>query len=301
MIQAVEFFSGIGAFAFAAERSKKIEMVASFDQSENANSTYRLNFGRNVNSRNLDGITADEIPDAQLWWLSPPCTPYSVRGNRKDSLDSRAQSFINLISLIDSHRPRYLAVENVAGFVNSQVHGKLLSTLDSCGYSIREIDLCSTQFGIPMRRPRHFVLASQAELSKPISPQRSDRTPLRQFVHQTTRWRGEDLTVSQAELARYGESYHIIDSEDEDAVASCFTSGYGKSQRSSGSFIRTSDQNIRRFSPKEIANLLGFPPRFDLSPAISLPASWRLTGNSVDVRCIELCLQQLLPPLSNAI
>lgn len=295
MIKALEFFSGIGAFAVAARQSGLIEIVSAFDQSEAANRVYQLNFGHAPRTRNLDSIPSREIPDADMWWLSPPCTPYSVRGKQKDADDARAQSFLHLISLIGDHRPRFLAVENVLGFKTSKVNEILQDTLKKQGYSVRTFDLCSTQLGTPMRRPRHFVLASTTPLPVPESAHDSGSKPLRTYLIDGTCERME-LRPPEETVQRYGQSYDIVDPLDERAVAICFTSGYGKSQKVSGSLIKIPHANnqLRRFSPREILNLLGFPADFQLPEDIPLETAWRLVGNSVDVRCVQFCLRQIM-------
>jgi tRNA (cytosine38-C5)-methyltransferase len=60
---------------------------------------------------------------ADLWLLSPSCQPYTVLNpSAKGEADPRAKSFIHLIDHVlpdmaaqDSH-PRYMLIENVAGF-----------------------------------------------------------------------------------------------------------------------------------------------------------------------------------------
>lgn len=305
MIKAVEFFSGIGAFAAAAcnlraaadqdGSAPMVEMAAAFDQSETANLVYELNFGHRPRPRNLDSIPSNDIPKADLWWLSPPCTPYSVRGKQKDADDPRARSFLHLISMIGKHRPTFLAIENVLGFKGSKVNAILQSELVKHGYTVRALDLCSTELGTPMRRPRHFVLASQAPLPVPQVPQAGRSGQLRSYLIDGTSERHE-LRLSSETVQRYGHSYDIVDPLDDQAVAICFTSGYGKSQKVSGSLIKVphTENQLRRFSPHEILNLLGFPADYQLPEDLQLEAAWRLVGNSVDVRCVQFCLQTLL-------
>jgi len=54
--------------------------------------------------------------------MSPPCQPYTVLSSGGGSADPRAKSFIHLFEVLlpdlvsrNAH-PRYLLVENVAGF-----------------------------------------------------------------------------------------------------------------------------------------------------------------------------------------
>ena len=70
-------------------------------------------------------MTASDLAalDAALWLLSPSCQPYTVLNPlAKGAEDPRAKSFIRLMEEVlpelvqmDKH-PRYMLVENVAGF-----------------------------------------------------------------------------------------------------------------------------------------------------------------------------------------
>ena len=289
-IRAIEFFSGIGAFAEAV-RGATVEIVAAFDQSSQANDVYRANFGMTPRSRNLDSLKHTEIPPADLWWMSPPCTPFSRRGHRRDDQDPRAVSFLNLISAIPKLLPQTILLENVGGFPDSNVHARLCATLGASGYRQAELALCPTQFGVPMRRPRHFVMASRTcPFSDSAVP---DGAPaaLRSYLEADP---ADSLLVPDRIVARYGNSYDIVDPAQPDAEAICFTSGYYRCQKASGSFVGLPDGRIRRFSPREILNLLGFSAAFTFPDHIPLPAQWRLAGNSVDVRAIRYLLARAL-------
>lgn len=281
-VLAVEFFSGIGAFACAA-RSFDLRVAAAFDQGEDANRTYESNWGLAPLAANLDSLKADSLPPADLWWLSPPCTPFTVRGRQRDAGDQRAASFLNLIGLAAKVRPPFVMVENVGGFAGSAVHGILLRSLFASGYQVSEFALCPTAFGVPMKRPRHFVLAA-----------RDGRQVVRLPVEQRRRQLGEFLERQPAgSLYVDGPaqaSFHVVDPLDPQAQASCFTSNYWKCRQASGSLIREGDGRLRRFSAREILNLLGFPDWFAFPDQVRSNARLRLAGNSVDVRAIDYLL-----------
>ncbi len=147
MIKALELFSGIGAFAEAAKKNN-VNVIAAFDQDPRANETYALNHGLKPNSRNLDTITSKELPAADLWWMSPPCQPYSVRGNQKGLNDPRSRSFSNLMGILKDHRPRVFMLENVSGFLNSDGHQMAMKNLQGwamksmCLSTLRQISGC---------------------------------------------------------------------------------------------------------------------------------------------------------------
>ncbi|HNB23730.1 MAG TPA: DNA cytosine methyltransferase [Candidatus Melainabacteria bacterium] len=294
MIKALELFSGIGAFAEASGKFD-IEVVGAYDQDPRANRTYELNHGRKPISRNLDTIASGKLPAADLWWMSPPCQPYSVRGNQKGLSDPRSRSFVNLLGHLKDHRPKVVMVENVAGFRDSDGHRLAEATFSELGYESHILEMSPYDFGIKMRRPRLYLVATAFGITfKAPNFTQAEEKHLREFIRGTY---SPDLLVSQKDLDRYGNSLHIINSTSDEAYATCFTSGYWKSFKSSGTFIEVENQGIRRFSPEEIISLMGFSANFTFPSELSTQAKLKLAGNTVDVRAIDYLLRGLDLPV----
>lgn len=73
----------------------------------------------------ISTLSADELGDlrADLWLLSPSCQPYTVLNPlAKGAEDPRARSFLHLMEVVlpslaaQQRHPRYMLIENVAGF-----------------------------------------------------------------------------------------------------------------------------------------------------------------------------------------
>ena len=62
--------------------------------------------------------------EADFWWMSPPCQPYTLRGLRRDLQDPRAGSLIRILDVLEetpaAALPGGLALENVSGFADSE-------------------------------------------------------------------------------------------------------------------------------------------------------------------------------------
>jgi len=129
-LRAIEFFSGMGAFS-EASRGTDVSVIKAFDQNSNANLVFGHNFEMRPDPRNLESINTGDLPDADLWWLSPPCTPYTRRGNRKDIEDPRAKSLLNLLKILPERPPEYLLLENVIEFSGSRMYQMLQERLQS--------------------------------------------------------------------------------------------------------------------------------------------------------------------------
>ncbi len=290
---ALELFCGIGGFAAAAARMH-IRVAEALDQSPVALGVYRLNFpDHHVRKADLEKISAGELAgfDADLWWLSPPCQPYSVRGRKKDLGDPRARSLARILEVFpkipQKRLPQHLALENVPAFAESQARALVVGLLSDRGYHIHERQLCPTELGIPSRRPRYYLTASREELTppEPLLLQSQGR-PLSAYLDPELDDPPAELLVPPEVVARFGEGFRILDPADPNAYTTCFTAAYGKSFMHAGSYLRC-QTGVRRFSPMEIAALLHFPPQFRFPESLPLRKRWHLLGNSLSVAAVR--------------
>ncbi|MDZ4835217.1 MAG: DNA cytosine methyltransferase [Candidatus Melainabacteria bacterium] len=286
-LTAIELFSGIGAFAEAC-RSTGIKVVAAYDQNEHANKVYKSNFGLEPIKRNLESLGLEDFPQANIWWMSPPCTPFSRRGERKDDVDPRSQALAKLIEIIPQRLPDFIFLENVEGFIDSKMHDRYSKTLAECGYQNISFSICSSTFGVPMRRPRFFIAASRTvPLVEPDIERFRESRNLPEFL---TRNDDHRLFLSPETVEKYRAVLNIVDPHQTDAYLICFTRGYFKCRKASGSLIQLPDGIVRFVAPDEIIELFGFSGEFRLPEDMPLSVKWRLVGNSVDVRAIRAVL-----------
>jgi site-specific DNA-cytosine methylase len=164
-----------------------------------------------------------------------------------------------LPEISEARLPRYLALENVAGFATSLARERLVPFLTAHGYQLRERLLCPTELGIPSRRPRYYLVASRIGLAPP-RPVTCRPRPLRDFlVPALTDAPPVELLVPSEVVARFGAGLRVLDPADSSAYTTCFTAGYGKSLMHAGAYLYCR-AGVRHFAPQEIAGLLGFPP-----------------------------------------
>ncbi|MGB5295435.1 MAG: DNA cytosine methyltransferase [Thermoanaerobaculia bacterium] len=293
-LRVLELYSGIGGCSAALPPEAAV--VAALDINEAALEVYRWNYPHTTLPVNLDFISASDLHswNADLWWLSPPCQPFTVRGLRRDTEDSRTRSFLRLIDCLGQAPPTYLALENVPGFRGSQTHSLLRSALDELGYAVQEVVLCPTELGVPNRRQRLYLVAGLEPLGPMLQPPQEHRS-LGAYLDPEP---SSDLWIDEELTDKYGQALSVVAAQEVTAVASCFTSAYGRSPVRSGSYLRTAS-GLRRFSPMEILRLLGFPPDFRLPPTLSVQVAWRLVGNSLSVPAVR-CVLSAIPELAGS-
>jgi site-specific DNA-cytosine methylase len=296
----LELFSGIGAVSLACGDAD--EVLCAIDINQAAMQVYRANFGSPTLVQEISSLSDRQLADfgAELWWLSPPCQPFTRRGLQKDLADARTKPLLRLISAIEKIQPANIALENVIGFEHSETYEHLVKTLGQAGYRLATTTLCSTDFGLPNLRPRFFLVASQTGLPniRPASPCRR-QSKVAEFLdseQELARWQN-DLAVDGRQIEEYLHAINVVTPES--AVTRCFTSAYGRSIVRSGSYLQSGD-GFRRFSPSEESRLLGFPHEFQLSSELSTKQLWKLIGNSVSMPCARHVLDALKPQLADA-
>lgn len=307
----LELFSGIGAVSAAL--AGHAEVVGAVDQHAGANATYLHNWHRPPEVWNLAGVKAAQLAkfDAELWWMSPPCQPFTVRGLQRDIDDPRCAALLRVLELVRALRPPRLALENVPGFLDSNMRIHLRSTLEECGYTLEERVLCPTELGVPMLRRRYYLCAWRNVEGTPPNPPEATMAGTAALerassVAESAGHRLADYLDPEPEPALYldpdrirgfGHSATVLSAENESAVATCFTSAYGRSPVRAGAYVRDA-LGVRRFSPAEVLRLLGFPAQFAFPPAIDAARRWELAGNSLSVDAVRTVLSRHIPTLA---
>lgn len=287
-MRALELFSGIGGFAEAVRGTDvRIDAV---DHDLRAVAVHRANHGHPVWVRNLASVKTAWIEafGADLWWMSPPCAPHTIRGNRSDLDDRRSDAFRRVVELIAALRPRWIALENVPWFAGSRSHALLCDALDALGYPRTEGEICPSWLGIPGVRRRFYLVAGEGVVpwSRPVEVRR----PISAFLDPYD----PELAPDEHASGRFRGALHVVDAADPDATAACFTSAYGRSYVYCGSWL-SQDGRLRRFSPTEIARLHGF--RDPDWAGVSREHAWKLVGNSLSVPVVRHVLTAI-PDLS---
>jgi site-specific DNA-cytosine methylase len=290
-LSVLELFAGIGGCAAAL--GERAEIVAAVDIHAQALAVYQHNFHHPTFCRTIESLPIEQFTawNADLWWLSPPCQPYTRKGHQRDLADPRAQALLTVIDRIEQLRPHYVALENVPPFAESQSRARLIDMLGRSGYNIVEQMLCPSELGVPNRRRRYYLLASLTQLAPP-APVTCERAALARFTDQQ---HDDDpaLLLEPALVKQYAAAIDIVDADDSQAMTSCFASAYGNSIVRSGSYLRT-PRGLRRFAPDEVQRLLGFPEQFAWPESIGTRQRWRLLGNSLSLPAIRRVLSPVL-------
>lgn len=285
-MRVLELFSGLGGWRCAL--GDRGGVVAAYDVSEAANATYALNHGEVPEARELATVPLAELAatGADTWLMSPPCQPFCRMGNHQGLEDRRSLAFLHLMEVFRQAAPDRLVLENVVGFLGSDAHALLSERVRTHGMHQLDLQACPSCFGWPNQRPRVFLVASR----KPLKALPQPRLPPRPIAEFLDDLEDETLYLRASKDARHHQGLDLVEAGD--CRSACFIGGYGRRFVGSGSFLKT-ERGVRRFSPSEVARLLGLPEAFRFPEALSLEARYRLLGNSLSIPVAAWALDHL--------
>lgn len=169
MLKVIELFAGVGAQAEALKRANiKHEVIAISEIDKYAIQTYRKLHGWVTNLGDIKKIK--ELPQADLWTYSFPCTDISISGQMKGfDKDSNTGSSLlwEVQRLLEKGKdngtlPRFLLMENVKNIVSRRflpLFQTWVDYLSSLGYKSFYKVLNARDYNVPQNRERCFMIS----------------------------------------------------------------------------------------------------------------------------------------------
>jgi len=166
----IDLFSGAGGMSLGAEWSG-ISVTTAIDVDENATATYKANHARtDVRTCNIEtikdigtqGICCRNKP--LVIFGGPPCQGFSTSNQRTRTKENPLNwLFRHYLRIVMDVRPDWVVFENVKGILETEggfFLRSVLGHLEGGGYTVSQWILNATDFGVPQRRWRLFVVGS---------------------------------------------------------------------------------------------------------------------------------------------
>lgn len=122
---------------------------------------YRYHFKNEDVSGDITKIPPTILPDFDYLLAGFPCQPFSSAGNRKGFLDKRGNLFFTICDILKAKSPKGFLLENVKGLKNhngGETLKIILDMLGSLGYKVSHKVLDSSQFSVPQKRERLYII-----------------------------------------------------------------------------------------------------------------------------------------------
>ena len=218
MHRALDIFSGVGGSSCGAQKAN-VDTVCGIDMCKIATSTFVANFpDAHVSTAKLEHVKLnklrDRIGDVDILLASPECTNHTcARGSRPRSEASR-ETAMQVLRFARAFRPRWLVLENVIHMRPWSRYPELKSRLHNLGYNLREEVFDATDFGVPQRRNRIFIIGDrEKEPARTKLPRIRRRRTVRDILDSPGTWPTTPLNQNgraRATLERAERGFNVL-------------------------------------------------------------------------------------------
>jgi len=302
----IDLFAGIGGLRIPFDRnfegSLHGECVFTSEFDKFAVETYSANFEK-IDPVDITKVAPSEIPDFDLLLAGFPCQPFSHAGKKLGFEDLRGTLFFNVASIISIKKPRVVVLENVRGLVShdkGNTFKRIIEVLESdLNYSVFYKILNAKDFGLPQNRARIFIVAFREKVSDFSFPEglgvktklgdvlvpNANRSG--KYTLSDNLWRSHQRRKQEHLQKGNGFGFRLFNRN------SPYTSTISARYYKDGSeiLIEQPGKNPRKLTPREAANLQGFPSNFIIP--VSDNQAYKQFGNAVAVPVVRALAKQL--------
>lgn len=313
-MQTLDLFCGGGLSSAGASGAGAV-LAGAIDLDPIATATYQANFpDTKVLNKRLQDVSPkklrDEIGDIELLLASPECTNHTcAKGSAPRSEESRATA-MQVLRYAKAFEPRWIVMENVVHMRPWSRYGELLEKLRDEGYWVREQVLDSSDFGVPQRRRRLFIICDRETEPAEVVPNRRIRTkPAKTILDREGTWKMTPLFKkgrAKDTLERARRAFKEIGKKSSFLLVYYGTDGGGGWQRLDRplrtvttvdrfALVRPTDDGhmMRMLQVSELQRAMGLPARFQL-PVGTRREKIRLLGNGVCPPVMEAVVKSLI-------
>ncbi len=292
-LKAADFFCGIGGFHVAA-RNTGVDVVWACDIDAEARRAYRANFDLDPEG-DIREIAPVDLPDYDLLFAGFPCQPFSIIGSKRGFADPRGTLFFELLRFIREHRPQAIILENVKQLVSTQkgaVLKRIVADLESLGYTVDYRVLNALNFGLPQKRERTLIVATQKKENfswpignipmMPLAEVLEDDPPKKHCVSETIRLSRQQAHTPKVKPAIWHEN----------KAGNVSSHPWSCALRAGASYNYLLVDGERRLTPREMLRLQGFPDDYKI--VCSDAQIRKQAGNAVPVPVVETVMKSLV-------
>ena len=164
---AVDIFSGAGGLSVGAQMIG-IETILAVEYCQHAASTYQKNHKKTkVLNDDIKNINPLEYTAKNPFILfgGPPCQGFSIANTKTRTLNNPNNwMFKEYLRFVKDLEPEWFLFENVVGFKSfnkGEFAKEVENDLNNLGYKISSSVLCASDFGVPQRRKRFFIIGNK--------------------------------------------------------------------------------------------------------------------------------------------
>ena len=289
-----DFFSGMGGFHIAA-RNLGHDVVFACDIDPETRRAYRANFGMEPQG-DIAALRDEDIPDHDLLFAGFPCQPFSIIGRQQGFADPRGTLFFEILRIVRAKRPRGIVLENVKQLSTAQkgqVLLRIITDLHDLGYTVESRVLNAMDFGLPQKRERTIIVATQSPFMRFPWPDGSiPMRPLSEILepNPARKFYASDRIRAKRRAAHTALVAPAIWHENKGGNVSSHEWSCALRANASHNYLLVDGE--RRLTPREMLRLQGFPDSWRI--VCSDAQTRKQAGNAVPVPMVQAVIEQMV-------
>ena len=268
-----------------------------------ASQTYGLNHSHPLITKDINELETAELPKFNILTGGFPCQAFSVAGYQRGFNDPRGNVFWQIIRLVEDREPDIVFLENVKN-LGSHDNGKTLriirEALEANGYHVTAQVLNASKYSnIPQNRERIYIVGfknKKAYDNFDFPGESKSKLHLSDLIDFNNEI--EDRYYYRDDKYMYKELQKSIKSKEttyqwrrqyvrENKSGECPTLTANMGTGGHNVPLILSDHGIRKLTPRECFNLMGFPKNFKLPENLANAHLYKQAGNAVVVPVIK--------------
>jgi DNA (cytosine-5)-methyltransferase 1 len=325
VIKVASFFTGLGGmdlgcegnFDFLGKHYKKnpIKTVYAMDFDKPICEIYNANFAIECQVKDINLVTAEEIPDHDILTGGFPCQSFSVVAQNPKRLgyddDKKGKLFFEMCRILKEKKPSVFVAENVKGLLSAnkgEAFPLVIQEFEKAGYHVRHKILNASHYGVPQKRERVFIVGFRDkraydafEFPEPVTV---DKPRIIKDVIDPEHTIEEKYYFSERAVQGLKNTKHVRTMNKgraQDIALPCNTVGahLAKVSLNSTDPVLCIDGRYRMFTPREVARIQSFPETFILPG--SRTTNYKALGNAVAPVVMWHVTQSIIKALNTAV
>lgn len=309
-------FAGIGGIDLGFQQAGfDIKWANEIDK--NACKTYKKNFRHNLLEEDIHNLSPKKMPKVDIITSGFPCQAFSLAGYRRGFKDDRGNLFFETLRFIKTIKPKAFFLENVKnlyGHDKGNTFKVIRESLIDSGYSfLTKIINTKDYSNIPQTRERIYIIGFKGESEfnklnnyndKFLSSKFKfpEKIPLKKKIYQILEKEKLSSKYYYDSSFMKGKLFHLLEEEVNDKksiyqwrrqyvrknmqnLSPTLTANMGMGGHNVP--IILDDVGIRKLTPRECANLQGFPKNFDFPKELPDSQIYKQIGNAVTVKVVK--------------
>ena len=299
----IDLFAGLGGIRLGfeqacQEREIETECVLTSEIKPYAIQTLKHNHHHENFVGDIFQVNNEDIPNFDFLFGGFPCQSFSTVNPNKDTNDDRANLYKELVKILKAKQPKFFVCENVKGLVTLQkgeILKKVITEFESVGYKVKYKVLLASNFGIPQKRERVFIIGVRNDVN--VDYKFPIDTHSETNLFSTKKWvpLKKVIPLLAIDEEKYYFSQRAVEGmknaknnmkrglyQDLDGQCLTVTSHLAKTSLNSRDpvlLVNPEKEIYRRFTPREAASIQSFPESF-LFP-VSETQAYKQIGNAI--------------------